>query len=438
MEQEDNIQAQIADGLENLVTGVGTNMDKSTYNEWSHSGKNYDHVSLSARFREDWISQKIVTIPAIDVTRRWRKIDSEEGQAQDKKWCIETLFRDALKWSRLYGTSYILIEVKGGGSLSTPLNLKRLKAGCIKSLRVVDRTRIVPTGIIDQDAMSIQFGMPMFYSFVGSQEHIHFSRLIRFEATELPLYETMRNQWVSDSILLPLFDLIDNYHSSSKAAANLAQESMVDVVAVEGLKNILTNPEGTAAMQRRFRMMKQMKSTMNIILLDSDEEYNTKTINLSGVTDYVWEQLRIVAAAAGIPATRFLSTQPTGLNATGDADMEQYVDTLEGIQENVFTPRIDLIDEILQIDGGVAPWTYEWECLFPESAVKETEREASRIDSVTVLVDSGIITTETALAILKAEGIFGAVDLGSAPTDLPVKQQRKSESVGGSSGDSSK
>ena len=67
------------DGLENVLTGMGTGIDKSTANTWVHSGKNLDHVQLAARFREDWISQKVCTIVPQDMTREWRTPNTKEG-----------------------------------------------------------------------------------------------------------------------------------------------------------------------------------------------------------------------------------------------------------------------------------------------------------------------------------------------------------------------
>ena len=83
-------QANLGDGLANLATGLGTSKDKATHNQWSHSGKNYDHVTLSARFREDWISQKVVKVIPQDMTREWREFESDSATEADEDF--ERLF----------------------------------------------------------------------------------------------------------------------------------------------------------------------------------------------------------------------------------------------------------------------------------------------------------------------------------------------------------
>lgn len=413
------------DGLENLVTGLGTEKDRTTYNRWAHEGRNADHVQLSARFREDWLSQKVCTIVPQDITREWRKINTVEGKQADKQLRIASIFREAYKWARCYGTSFIVLDLKGAGDVSKPLDPRKLRAGCIKSLQVVDRTRIVATGLIDTEPMSPTYGLPTHYQFIGSPKNIHHSRLIRFEGTELPLFERMRNQWYSDSVLIPLMDTIDNFHMAAASAAQLCQESNVDVVSIEGLQNLLTNPEGEVAVMKRFRLMKQMKSIYNVLLLDSTETYDTKSIALNGVKDLIWEYLRVVAAAVGIPATRFLSASPDGMNATGESDLINYIDLLQGIQTDVFEPRLEKLDLVIQKHFGIGEYEYEWNCIFPESATQKSERVAKEVEALSTLVTAGILAPQAALNILKERDTFHGVDLGSPPP--PPKEKKGSE-----------
>ena len=77
--------SKVNDGLENIVSGMGGESDKSTYNMWTNSGKNLDWVQLAARYREDWVSQKVCSIIPQDMTRTWRHIDSEEGTQTAKQ-----------------------------------------------------------------------------------------------------------------------------------------------------------------------------------------------------------------------------------------------------------------------------------------------------------------------------------------------------------------
>lgn len=421
--QKGRQEKKLADGLENLVTGMGTEKDKSTHDRWAFSNKNANYRELMNRFREDWVAQKVCTVIPQDMTREWRHIDSEEGKLADKKMRIRHLFRQGYQWARLYGTSFCLLDLKGTGKLDTPLRLDNLKKGCIKSLRIIDRSRLYAAGPIILDPLSPHYGLPEFYTLSGYSGWIHHTRFLRFEGTELPLFEFQRNMWYSDSVLIPLLKTIDQFYTTAAAAANLAQEATVDVVSVAGFQSMLTSPEGEAAVMKRFRLMKLAKSIHNVLILDDTEKYDTKSIALSGVKDLIWEYLKIVAAAVGIPATRFLSASPDGMNATGESDLVNYIDLLKGLQTNIFEPRLETIDIIVQAHFGIAEYTYEWCDIFPESNVDKAKRANDLSQALDLCIANGSITKEAANCILKHSRVFGNCDIGTHNPTPPNEQK---------------
>lgn len=416
-------KAKLADGLENVVTGLGGDKDKSTHNQWKFANKNADYKQLMNRYREDWVSQKVCQVVPQDMTRRWRHIDSEEGAKADKQMQIRRLFREAYQWARLYGTSFLLLDIKGTGKLDTPLRLDNLKKGCIKSMRVIDRSRMWAAGPMVLDPLSPEYGLPEFYTLSGYPGWIHHTRFIRFEGTELPLFEFQRNQWYSDSVLIPLMKTIDQFYTTAAAAASLAQEATIDVVSVSGLQSLLTNPEGEQAVLKRFRLMKMAKSIYNVLILDDTEKYDTKSIALSGVKDLIWEYLKIVAAAVGIPATRFLSASPDGMNATGESDLVNYIDLLTGLQSAIFEPRLCKVDTILQAHFGIPEFTYEWRDIFPESNVEKAKRAKDLAIALDLLVANGTITTQAANTVMNSSKVFGECDLGAVNPNPPNLQK---------------
>jgi phage-related protein (TIGR01555 family) len=249
---------------------------------------------------------------------------------------------------------------------------------------------------------------------------IHHSRFLRFEGTELPLFEFQRNMWYSDSVLIPLIPTIDQFYTTAAAAAQLAQEATIDVVTVAGLQSLLTNPEGEQAVMKRFRLMKLAKSLYNVLILDDAETYDTKSIALSGVKDLIWEYLKIVAAAVGIPATRFLSASPDGMNATGQSDLVNYIDLLMGLQTAIFDPRLEVMDRIAQAHFGIPEYEYEWCDIFPESSAEKAKRASDLSTALEKLVNTGVITTKDANSIVKHSLCFGTVEIGEPPAKPPA------------------
>tara|TARA_R110000850_G_scaffold16634_1_gene51570 strand:+ start:71 stop:1402 length:1332 start_codon:yes stop_codon:yes gene_type:complete len=423
-------QQSVFDGLSNLATGLGGAKDKASHNVWTHSGKNYDHVALSVRYREDWLSQKVCQIVPQDMTREWRSFESELATEADEDFEIAKIFREAYKWARLYGTSFIVIDVDDGRTTDKPINWKNLRAGCLKSMHVVDRTRIVSLGQIDQTPNSPSFGMPDHYQFVNSPDPIHKDRLIRFEGTELPIYERQRNLWYSDSVLIPLLPQIDNFHTTSFAAAQMVQEANTDVIKVEGLANILESDRGTDAMLQRFSDWKQIKGVFGVSILDSTEEFEQKSMQLSGVKDLIWEYLKMVSASVSIPATRFLSASPEGMNATGESDLVNYIETLQGLHKDIFNPRVKITDRLMAAHYGIdeAEFKYEWKCIFPESAGQKAIRMKDFSEHICRLVETGVLSEESALIEMQKYGaISEGATVGTNPNKIKLSQGTTNE-----------
>jgi len=420
---EETKPTSLFDGLSNLATGLGTSKDKAMSNMWNHSGANYDHVALSVRYREDWLSQKVCQIIPQDMTREWRALEGESAVEADKEFEVSRMFREAYKWARLYGTSFIILDIDDGRATDKPVNWKNLKPGCLRSMHVVDRTRIVTFGDIDQKPLSVTFGMPDLYKFVNHPDAIHKDRLIRFEGTELPIYERQRNLWYSDSVLIPLMRQIDNFHTTSFAAAQMVQEANTDIIKVEGLANILENDEGTGAMLNRFTEWKNIKSVFGVSILDSTEEYDQKKIQLSGVKDLIWEYLKMVSASVSIPATRFLSASPDGMNATGESDLVNYIETLQGQHKDVFDPRLGVVDKLLAAHFGIdeEEFKYEWNCIFPESAAQKAARQKDFAEHICMLVEAGVLSEESGLKEMQDYGcIKSDATVGTNPNKVKL------------------
>ena len=157
----------------------------------------------------------------------------------------------------------------------------------------------------------------------------------------------------------------------------------------------------------RFMSWKSIKSVFGVSILDSTEEYEQKKIQLSGVKDLIWEYLRMVSASVGIPATRFLSASPDGLNATGESDQINYVEMLQGLQKDIFDTRLGTSDRLLAAHYGLQEeeFDYEWNCIFPESAAQKQDRLDKNVSWLCKMADSGIISRESALKEAQADGI---------------------------------
>ncbi len=340
----------LSDKLVNFVANLGTERDKA-------AGSFYAPVLLTDEqllnaYRGAWFPRKVVDIPAKDATRRWRawqasKAQIEKIEAEEKRLQVKARTMEALIKARLWGGAAIFI---GTGDIDTskPLLPDRIKAGGIKYLTVMSRRDLSATEQ-DRDVMSPNYGKPKAYRLGGSAIEIHPSRLVIFTGADIPDQDLASgNQfgW-GDSVLQAVFEAIQQIDSTMANVASLIFEAKVDVIRIPDFMQGMNDKEYQKKLLERVRLAATAKGINGSLLLDKEEEYDSKSANFGTLPDIIDRFLQNGCGAADIPATRMLSQSPAGMNSTGEADLRNYYDRIQSSQELDITPAMSVLDECL-------------------------------------------------------------------------------------------
>lgn len=340
----------LSDKLVNFVANLGTERDKA-------AGSFYAPVILTDEqllnaYRGAWFPRKVVDIPAKDATRRWRawqasKAQIEKIEAEEKRLQVKARTMEALIKARLWGGAAIFI---GTGDIDTskPLVPDRIKAGGIKYLTVMSRRDLSATEQ-DRDVMSPNYGKPKAYRLGGSAIEIHPSRLVIFTGADIPDQDLASgNQfgW-GDSVLQAVFEAIQQIDSTMANVASLIFEAKVDVIRIPDFMQGMQDPGYEKKLLERFRLAATAKGINGALLLDKEEEYDSKSASFGTLPDIIDRFLQNGCGAADIPATRMLSQSPAGMNSTGEADLRNYYDRIQSSQELDITPAMSVLDECL-------------------------------------------------------------------------------------------
>lgn len=357
--------ADVSRGLINKLSGLGGDSDKGAQGTWSFQP--LDRQQVEAAYRSNWMCRKAVDIPAFDMMREGWAWQCEKEQiaaieAEEKRLKVLSSVFTALKQARLYGGAAIMIS-DGGEDHSQPLDPRRVGQGGIAFLKVMDRYHLT-SGILDYDPMSPTYMEPTYYDLAGAaggSVRIHPSRVIRFIGADLPTdWEVLVDRW-GDSILDAIEIAIRDATSGQQGIAALVQEAKIDVYRIDGFMDGMKSEAYKQAVYDRFSLVQRTKSMVNAVVLDKNDEYQQKTINFSQLPDVQRLQLQIVSGAADIPATRFLSQSPTGLQSTGDGELKNYYDRIGAEQE--LTLR-DPLEKLLNLVVRSALGEYPDECWF--------------------------------------------------------------------------
>ena len=169
---------------------------------------------------------------------------------------------------------------------------------------------------------------------------------IRLTGAPTPDPHNEVDSW-GDSVLQIVHDAVIQAGSTAQNIANLTFEATVDTIKVPDLASHLSTEEGEKRLLERFSVANQMKSLYRMLLLGTGEEYDRRQVTFANLPETIREYLQIVSGAVDIPATRFLSQSPGGMNSTGEADIRNYYDLISAKQETELRPAMEPLDEAL-------------------------------------------------------------------------------------------
>lgn len=435
----------LGDGLQNALANINTPRDKATGSVYRFLRHN--DAELAAAYRSAWLPRKIVDIPAQDATRRWRAWNADKAEIsaieiEETRLGLQRAVRDCMISSRLLGGAAIYIGT-GESNVSKPLNVDRIGVGGVRHLTVIPRT-ILTAGDIDTDPESPWFGKPAFYKLgkgTGQQVEIHPSRLAIMHGAPIPAgADAFASDGWGDSVLQCSIQAIKQADGVSASAASLMFEANVDVLHLPKLMTMLDEPGGENAVTRYLSILATNKGINGMLVLDggatvdgktsNKTEYERKGASFAGIGD-VWDRfMQAVSGAADIPATRLFGQAPTGMNSTGESDLQNYAQRVAAMQSMEIGPALAVLDECLirSALGSRPPEVYyEWRSIWETTAKERAEIGKATAEIVGALAGTNLFpipTLQQAAANAMIEtgslpGLEGAVDEFGLELDEP-------------------
>ncbi len=427
--KEDTVTTQDAFSNPVFRLGYGTQAPiEATQYPLTRMTDNY--ALLNALYRGNWVVQNVVdTIPA-DMLRAWftlgGDVPPERMDALDRAM-RRTQIRERLKkglcWGRLYGGAAGLLLIRGQEDLSEPLDLSTILPGAFHGLYILDRwSGITPDMELVSDPADPDLDLPAWYSVTNAQgqtvARVHHSRVIRFIGRQPPFLEAAAELYWGESEIEAIYDDLRKHDNVSHNMANLTFRANMDYRKVKNLEQMLS--VGGTAQQKRFwdamQAQSVIRSNFALQLVDMDDEIHNTQFTFTGLKDVYDAMCLDLCGASHIPATKLFGRSPAGLNATGESDLQNYNDYIDGLRESVLRPILERLLPVLQMSAwGEVP--DDVDIIFPPLSTP-TAAELSKIakektETVLAVFQAGLIDKGTALQELKKQsgetGLFDSI-----------------------------
>jgi phage-related protein (TIGR01555 family) len=390
---------------------------------------------LNTLYRSHWVIRRIIDVIPEDMCKNWIKLSSQMPPDALKRFdkmarrtSLKAKILKGLKWGRLYGGAAGLILLKGqGDKLDRPLRYEELLPDCFAGLLIMDRwSGITPLSELVPDIDDPEFGLPDMY--VVSQPGargvtVHHSRIVRFTGRDLSSWEEQAETYWGASEIEHVYDELTKRDNTSHNIANLVFHANLKVILQKGQGQTL----GVAPAKAQQKMIDNLEaiarvmSSMGILALDSQDKFETHQYSFGGLGEVYDRFMMDLAGAAEMPVTKLFGRSPAGMNATGEADMQNYYDAIEEKQESYLRPVLDKLLPVMCMSAfGAVPddVDYAFNSVRRPSDKERTEYGKARTESILAAYSQGAISRRTALKELRQ--LAEVTDLWSNITDEDI------------------
>lgn len=341
----------LADGWENVLTGLGTTADKLRSTVWVmgtqpvQAADEYEGI-----FETSWLPRRVVQALPDHALRKRPEIQDLPDPAPlwaawDRLNATELyphgILAQALYQGRLSGGAVLIPGFRFGNPLDpAPEPGPRSEILWLDVVRWAD----LRNGPLDTDANSPRYGQPISYTVQGDHRRagysFHASRAIYCEgAPRARSKRSDRTPWLS--VLDPVIEELKRYDTAWQSTGHLLDEASIGVLKLQGLIGLLGQKD-QSAVKARMQLMTQGRSTARTVFLDAatNEEFTRTEVSFASVPQLLEQAVLQVSGATEIPVAILLGQEPAGMNATGENDRAQFDDRVAVYQRASVAPKM--------------------------------------------------------------------------------------------------
>lgn len=408
----DALEKQVGDGWMNVLTGAGIpGRDKGVSTKWGIAPASYlNEQTLLDIYRVEGFAKRVVDLPANDMTRQWFKVDGDPDGGivkylDDLK--ARAAVTKALKWSRLYGGSIIVMGIDDGNTdkdaLSNPLNEDVIKK--VGFLHVYEKPLITrKQQYVDPNLE--KYGQTEIFTVntvSGTPFDVHETRVLQFDGVDVPLRARAENQGWGDSVVQSMYSRIRGMADSYKGVEAIIQEFIIGVFTMDNLQELIANGQEDL-IRKRLQIIDLSRHILNSVLVDKEEDYKRISATAAGLHQLINKLEQALSAVTGIPVTLLFGQSPAGLKATGASDVRFYYDSIAAQQEQRLRNQLErLVDLVLRSDDGPdlpkgdeeqddASWAIRFVPLWEPTESEVIEMRARQAETDERYINGGVLT----------------------------------------------
>lgn len=434
-----------SNGIANFKTYAnGTNTVSDAVIGW-YASQGFIGAQLCGILAQNWLVNKACAMPADDAIRKGYNVVTVDGdeldpeavkiiKAYDKAYKLNFNMREFIRKGRIFGIRVAMFKVQSTDPLyyEKPFNIDGITPNSYKGIVQVDPYWTAPMldGASASQPDTLHFYEPTWWLINGKK--VHRSHLIIFRHAE-PV-DILKPQYIYGGV--PLTQQIMERVYAAERTSNEAPQLAMSKRTTVWLTDMEAVMADTNAAIGRLQQWAAYRDNYGVKLGDKEgDEFQQFDTSLADFDSLIMTQYQLVAAIAGVPATKLLGTSPKGFNATGEYEEASYHEMLESIQSNDLTPFAER-HHALVIKSFVEPQlkmkidtetTLNWLPLDTPTAEELAATNLSKAQTGQVLIGSGAISSEDERQRVATDKQSGYNEIGILENDNPEGEELADE-----------
>lgn len=402
---------------------VGTSSMSPTIASWFVNNGRFIGYQMCGVLAQNWLINKVCKIPADDAVKNWFRVINYNGndvddrlltviKKYDKKLKLRKNLSEFVYFGRVFGVRVAIFDIETDDPefYEKPFDINKVGKNAYKGIIQVDPLWMTPAfnNKDISDPINKNFYEPTYYNIKGKLYHR--SHLVIYKYIEPADYLKPMYQYGGISLPQVIADRVYTAERVADEVLGLVTTKRTTVWKTD-MSAFMADLDSGA---NRIKQWSQARDNYGIKVGSvEDDDFQQFDTSLSGLSEIVFENYKIIASCANVPITKLFGYSPSGFS-TGEMEMKNYYEEIQRIQENELTDFVERHHQLIlksYCDTTDENITIDWNPLDAPTHKEIAETNAIKVQTYATLVSSGVLSAEEVREVLGSDEDFN-VDLG--------------------------
>ena len=308
----------------------------------------------------------ISEILATEMTRKWIKLISIDGKERKDEFDtinaelvrlhVRECFHKVAEHDGFFGRGHIvpiLAKEPDDAELKTDIgdgvnkaSQNKIGEGDLASLRVIEPMWIYPAQYNSTNPLASDWYQPV--QWYVQQKTVHHSRLLTFIGREVP--DLLKPSYAFGGLSMSQMAMptVENWLAIRSGVTSIIKSFSVFVLKTNAAE--LLAGGNADEFYNRLDTFNSTRATLDVMAIDlKSEDFANVSAPLGGLDHLQAQAQEGMASISRIPLVKLTGISPSGLNATGESEMQCFADYIHAYQEMFFRPNLTKLLGMIQL-----------------------------------------------------------------------------------------